>query len=238
MARYNPTAEVKIVKPCGERWEAMPGNSRVRHCDACGRDVINAASLTPEQIEEHIEAALNGKPMPCMRLVQFEDGALLAARSEQRLSLLQRAVAALSALTVLATVAVAQQPSNTGNATLTGRTIDVTGEGVPGASVKLQQPNHTDIVVKTARDGTFKIETAPGEYALSADSIGFRHLPAQRVILHRGTQDLAQPLKLEVGELMGQVVVVAVKPLKTESPKTERNLVPAASPQYATPERR
>jgi hypothetical protein len=241
MARYNPTAEVKIAKPCGERWEAMPGNSRVRHCDACGRDVINAASLTPEQIEEHIRAALNGTPMPCMRLVQFEDGSLLTAQSERRSGLVQRGLAALSMLTVLATTAGAQHASATRDAMLTGRVTDTTGAGIPGVSVKLQQPNHADVAAKTAADGTFKIETTPGEYALSADRNGFQHLSAQGVVLHEGAQDLAQPLKLEVGALMGEVVVVKDTDkyrVKTESPKTERKLETVASPRYPTPARR
>jgi len=89
--------------------------------------VINAASLTPEEIEGHIRAALNGKPMPCMRLVQFEDGSLLTARTERGLSLIQRAVAGVSAIAVSATTAVSQQFPATRDAMLTGRITDTTG---------------------------------------------------------------------------------------------------------------
>jgi hypothetical protein len=190
--------------------------------------VINVAAVTPEQIEQHIEASRHGVAMPCMRLVQFEDGSLLTARSQQPLSLFQRAVAGLSVLTILATTAVAQQASGAGDATLTGRVIDATGEGVSGASVKLQQPNHTELVVKTATDGTFSIEASAGEYALTADSLGFQHLPAQRVILHKGTQDLAQPVKLEVATLMGEVVVIE-KPLKTKKSKPSTTMISPVS---------
>jgi hypothetical protein len=135
--------------------------------------VINAASLTPEEIEERIRAALDGRPMPCMRLVQFEDGSLLTAQSERRPSLIQRGLAAASMLTVLTTTAGAQQASATRDAMLTGRVIDATGMGIPGTSVKLQQPNHSDITVKAAADGTFKIEATPGEYALSRIGMAF-----------------------------------------------------------------
>jgi hypothetical protein len=240
MARYVPSALLQIAKPCSENWEAMAGGSRVRHCASCGRNVINVASLTPEQIEKHIEAARHGTPMPCMRLVRFEDGALLTARTDRQLSLRQRAIATLSALTIAATTAVAQQAPSAGDATLTGRITDRTGTGIPGAFVKLQQPNHTDIVVKTSGDGTFNVKAIPGEYALSADALGFQHLPAQRVILAKGPQNLPQPLKLDVAALMGQVVVVTngPEPLKTESSKDERRLAPADSPQYSTPGRR
>jgi hypothetical protein len=131
-------------------------------------------------------------------------------------------------LTILATTAVAQQASGAGDATLTGRVIDATGEGVSGASVKLQQPNHTELVVKTATDGTFSIEASAGEYALTADSLGFQHLPAQRVILHKGTQDLAQPVKLEVATLMGEVVVIE-KPLKTKKSKPSTTMISPVS---------
>jgi len=71
MARYVPSASLQIEKPCHEDWDSMAGNSRVRHCAACQRDVVNAAALTPEQIERHIQAASKGEPTPCMRLVQF-----------------------------------------------------------------------------------------------------------------------------------------------------------------------
>lgn len=217
MARYDPTAEMKIAKPCGESWEAMRGDSRVRHCDACGCDVINAASLTPEQIEEHIEAALDGKPMPCMRLVQFEDGSLLTAQTGRRLSFVQRAVAGVSAFAVIAASAIAQS-SAAATATLRGRVVDPHGAGVSSATVRLHQPNHPDVTVKTGDDGAFAAEAAPGNYAIDAEKPGFTYFATERVVLHTGVQELARPLKLETGMWLGRVVV-SEKPLKTTTPR-------------------
>jgi hypothetical protein len=81
MAGYKPKVAIRIPKPCSESWEAMAGDARVRHCGECGRDVRNLAAMTPAEIDAMLAAP---GPLPCMRLVQYEDGSLLTARVEQR----------------------------------------------------------------------------------------------------------------------------------------------------------
>jgi hypothetical protein len=205
----------------------MPGNSRMRHCDACGRDVINAASLTPEQIEEHIRAGLDGKSMPCMRLVQFEDGSLLTARTERGLSLIQRAVAGVSAFAVMAASAVAQSNAPV-MTTLRGRVVDAAGAGVGGATVKLHSRNHPDSVAKSAVDGTFVVVAISGEYGLEARGPKSGYFVSDYVFLHTGEQKLSDPLRLtrEVTVTVADVVVVDRESatVKTENPKWEPTL--------------
>src|SRR5580698_5167237 len=103
MSGYTPKVAMKVTKPCSESWEAMPGDARVRHCGACDRDVHNLAAMTPAQID-----ALLAKPgpLPCMRMVQFEDGSLMAARVAVRHSLFQRTALTLSTAMLAVTTSV------------------------------------------------------------------------------------------------------------------------------------
>ena len=61
-----------VQTPCDERWDDMVGDSAVRHCARCDKDVYNlsAHSVTAA-------AALRASPSrPCIRITQRTDGAI------------------------------------------------------------------------------------------------------------------------------------------------------------------
>src|SRR6185312_7923892 len=93
MSGYKPKVAITIPNPCRESWEDMAGDARVRHCGACGRDVRNVATMTPSEIDAMLAAP---GPLPCMRIVRYQDGSLLTARVEQKPGMLQRASMMLS----------------------------------------------------------------------------------------------------------------------------------------------
>ena len=67
-------------------------------------------------------------------------------------------------------------------ATVTGRVIDSTGAALPGVTVEMSQRGAKPVVVTTARDGNFAIETEAGTYVLAFDLINFAIAQRQVII--------------------------------------------------------
>ncbi|GAB4211890.1 MAG: hypothetical protein OHK0013_34040 [Sandaracinaceae bacterium] len=67
---------VRIASPCEERWEAMVGDERVRHCSRCDRDVFNLGALTAEEIQKLLA---DRGVRRCVRLYRRHDGTMLTA---------------------------------------------------------------------------------------------------------------------------------------------------------------
>lgn len=130
MSSYKPSREIRVAKPCSESWEAMSGDSRRRHCGACDRYVLNTATMTPEQIES---ALAKPGPLPCMRLVRLEDGALMTAQVVQKQSLLTRAIAAIATAVMMSTATAFAGKPKLHPVTLQGKLVDPSGAPVPHA---------------------------------------------------------------------------------------------------------
>ena len=66
--------KLRIASPCTEKWDAMTGDDRTRHCAKCRLNVFNFAGMsTPE-----IEALLTEKEgRVCARLFRRSDGTVL-----------------------------------------------------------------------------------------------------------------------------------------------------------------
>lgn len=233
MRSYRPTAPIRIAKPCGESWEAMPGDSRVRHCGVCDRDVHNGATMTPAQLEAIL--AQPG-PLPCMRLVQCEDGSLLMARTEQRPGLLRRASLALSTVMLMAGGAAAQNPTlpkQDQRAILQGRVVDVTGASISHARVELLADGKQAVSAEADAQGAFVLTVLPGAYTLDVASPGFKRSDAMPVQLHAGTQQASKPILLQLAsENLGVIVVVPEEEMLSESPPGPALLSPAPTPQW------
>ena len=67
-----PAAPWSIASPCDERWEAMTGDDRVRHCARCSKNVVD---LSAHSIDEARAFRASATP-PCLRLTQRADGAV------------------------------------------------------------------------------------------------------------------------------------------------------------------
>jgi hypothetical protein len=226
MAGYRPSVELKIAKPCSESWEAMDGDSRVRHCAACDRDVLNLASMTPANIEAIFA---KGGPLPCMRVVRLEDGGLLTAQVAPRASVLTRLVAAISATIMVPVVAAQTAQSPERAVTLQGKVQDPAGATIPNATVQLR---HGAEVITTATDihGRFAVSAPPGRYELVTTMRGFVN-DSETIQLNVGSRELTKPITLRVGMIeVGEVVAI---PIKTR--KAKKLPVAAVSAVSATP---
>ena len=67
-------ATVQIAAPCPARWSEMRGDDRVRHCDACHKNVYNLSAMATEEAEALL-AATEGDL--CIRLYRRADGTVL-----------------------------------------------------------------------------------------------------------------------------------------------------------------
>jgi Carboxypeptidase regulatory-like domain len=224
MADYRPTRGIRIEKPCGESWEAMPGDVRVRRCGSCDRDVYNVASMMPEQIEAML--AKPG-PLPCMRIVRNHDGSLLAARNEQRPNVFVRASMALSTVMLMAGTAAAQ---GTGSAkpetaaSLIGQVVDPKGQPIAHADVELWKKSKMVTTIETDEQGKFRLGAAPGNYSIYALEHDREMQRSQTfdVTLRAGLQEAKKAIHLQPATIeVGEVVAVPTTPrLGTRKVKT------------------
>jgi hypothetical protein len=221
MSGYTPKITIAIAKPCSESWETMAGNASVRHCGSCDRDVRNVAAMTPAQIDAML--AQPG-PLPCMRLVQFDDGSLLVARSEHRHFLL-RASMALSTVMLMAGCAQTTGSSKPeSNANLIGQVVDLKGKPIAHVNVQLWRKDKMVVTVETDDRGSFRLAAAPGNYsiyALERDGEEYLQSDIFDVKLQAGLQETKKAMHLRpVAVTVGDVVDVRPKP-KLQTSKTK-----------------
>ncbi len=67
---------IQVASPCEANWNAMTGDARVRHCDACQKHVYNLSEMTHQQAEALI-LAKEGKL--CVTFFRRADGTILTA---------------------------------------------------------------------------------------------------------------------------------------------------------------
>lgn len=67
---------LKIASPCAERWGAMSGDDRVRHCQKCSLKMFNIVALPAIEVKALIERT---EGRVCVRLYRRPDGTLLTA---------------------------------------------------------------------------------------------------------------------------------------------------------------
>src|SRR5262249_18321977 len=68
--------DVRVASPCGERWEAMHGDERVRFCDTCRKNVYNLSPM-PRAEAQALLAEREGSI--CVRLYRRDDGTVITA---------------------------------------------------------------------------------------------------------------------------------------------------------------
>lgn len=66
--------KLRIASPCHERWEAMRGDDRVRHCDRCDKDVHDLSAMSAAEADALLAAA---GARPCLRLHRRADGRVI-----------------------------------------------------------------------------------------------------------------------------------------------------------------
>ena len=66
------TRRLRIAEPCSREWEAMAGDARVRHCDACKKEVHDLSALDAEEAERVL--ARVGSSSLCLRVKHDDEG--------------------------------------------------------------------------------------------------------------------------------------------------------------------
>ena len=86
----NPLRNVRIASPCGEDWEAMYGDDRVRFCGKCQLNVYNLSAMTRVEAERLI-AGREGRL--CARFFRRADGTVLTTDCPVGLAAVKRKIA-------------------------------------------------------------------------------------------------------------------------------------------------
>lgn len=73
----NTLHSIKIATPCTASWDQMQGDSRVRHCGDCNKNVFNLSAM-PEA-EASALLAGNTKGELCVRFYRREDGTVMTS---------------------------------------------------------------------------------------------------------------------------------------------------------------
>lgn len=97
--------QIRIASPCGESWDSMRGDERMRHCDRCNLNVYNFAAMTAEEALVLLDSA--GDRL-CGRIFRRTDGTVLLRDCPVGLAAVRRKVvrgAALAVVLLLSTAA-------------------------------------------------------------------------------------------------------------------------------------
>jgi hypothetical protein len=205
---------IRVASPCSADWKKMPGDDRVRYCQACNLPVYNLPAFTESEIRELLA---NRQGRLCGRLYQRRDGTVLTENCPVGLRAVTRRIsrfagAILAVLTpnfISTPFALAQSymRTNVSNATILIDALDPAGAPVPQATVVLREPSRKlSIQGKTDKHGRAVLR-APitGEYFLSISAPGLRSLP-KTVKLQAG-EVLSLPVRLELDGIMGEIVM-------------------------------
>lgn len=109
MSRFaNTLGRVRVAAPCGEEWDEMRGDERVRFCSRCSLNVYNLSAMTRREAERLV---VSNEGRLCVRFYRRRDGMILTqncpgglARIRLRVSRVASAAAA-AAFGLLAGVA-------------------------------------------------------------------------------------------------------------------------------------
>ena len=229
---------LRIASPCSADWNQMPGNDRVRHCEACNLNVYNFSAMTEPEIKRLV-AEREGRL--CALMYRRTDGTMLTQNCPvglkaltRRLSRIAGAVLAAMLPNFVAVPPVAGQSytrTNVGDATIQLQVVDPQGAVIPDASVTLTPlPDGKPIQSKTDKHGQLLLrQPRAGRYRLEVSYPGFQSDP-ETVELRAG-EILSFQVRLYI-RLMGVVVEVET------SRQPDKSAVPqdmAATPSRSAP---
>lgn len=232
MSKKSFIDSVKVGSPCGEDWEMMSGNERVRFCTHCSKHVNNLSEMTRKQASRFVRASggdiciryivnpVTKQPLFANQLLQIKRrapgiaaGAVAASMS---LSTATYAQGGMAPVTVDKAVVRAEGKScddpadnKSKSATahkITGTVVDPNGAVIPNASITLFSSEGT-LTTSSDSDGTYRFENLlPGTYRIETSSPGFRN-NLREVVLGRQDEVIANSAL----EIVGVNEVVEVK---------------------------
>ena len=205
---------IRIASPCSADWNKMPGDDRIRHCEACNLNVYNLSAFTEHEIRELL---LKREGRLCGRLYQRNDGTVMAQNCPVGLRTITRRISriggvlfSLLASSFMALPDFAQSYSST-NIASAAVSIQVGGPGstpIADASATLRETSRNqEFKGKTDKQGRL-ILRAPmgGKYLLTVSAPGLMSY-TQTVELRQG-KILSLPVELDMAT-MGQIIEIA-----------------------------
>ncbi len=121
--------EIRVASPCGERWDAMTGDDRMRFCGSCQQHVFDLSAMTTAEAEGFLRERTGEV---CVRFYRRADGTVLTAdcptgvrrRRRRRFAVAGAAVAVISSLAGGVARALAGQPERKPPTHVMGRIPD------------------------------------------------------------------------------------------------------------------
>jgi hypothetical protein len=205
---------IRIASPCSADWEQMPGDDRVRHCQACNLNVYNLPAFTEREIRRLLTER---EGRFCARLYQRRDGTVLTQNCPvgvrvvtRRISRIAGAILSFMIPNFASTLPVAAQSywlTNVGDAVLQLEVVDPAGTPVTGADVTLTEPSHNQrLHGKTDKKGRLVLRgPVAGRYTLA---ISAPALEGFETVELRSGRMLSFMAVLHLRGLMGDVVVI------------------------------
>lgn len=228
---------IDVKTPCNESWEEMTGNSEVRFCSHCAKNVHDISAMTRTKAEKLVKDS-NGQL--CVRYVKNPEGKIINLPPKFTQIKRRAAIAAgvLATSLTLSTIAYSQgEPISLKNdskqnekaekknlkmenqiSTISGTVTDSNDAAVVKAKVILRDINSLNTrQTQTAENGFYqftKVET--NVYILEIESFGFEKFVLENIIFSEGDK-IEKSIILEVGAIMGDMIVVEMPLEKPES---------------------
>lgn len=129
-----PQLRILTGTPCGADWDAMSGDSRVRRCQHCDRNVYNVAEMTSQEVQELIRST---EKRVCGKVFRRPDGTAVTRDCHDKPAQAKRVRFSITSLIVLVTASAilfALFPifKNTIGPWITSWLPNARGERVPG----------------------------------------------------------------------------------------------------------
>ena len=130
MSRFaNTLGRVRVAAPCGEDWDEMRGDERVRFCSRCSLNVYNLSAMTRREAERLV---LGAEGRLCVRFYRRRDGTILTQNCPAGLIKLKRRVSRVASAVAAAVAGL------------------LTGVGVSSVTERRAEHLATPVVVVTA----------------------------------------------------------------------------------------
>lgn len=225
---------ITVKSPCGESWDEMTGSDEVRFCSHCAKDVHNITAMNRAEAEKLVKRS-NGKI--CVRIEKNPTAKLVTASPKPIQIKRSNAFAAgiLATSLTLSTITYAQSepiiPKSNSNQTqkdnpsksednqtfssVSGEIKDASGAVITNVKITLRDTQTGKIrVTQSDENGFYEFRNVEaGIYEIEAESNGFIKLVLKDVEILENTK-LTKELVLEVGALMGDVVIIDESEIK------------------------
>ncbi|MEK7855126.1 MAG: carboxypeptidase-like regulatory domain-containing protein [Acidobacteriota bacterium] len=235
---------IDVRKPCSESWEEMTGNSEVRFCSHCSKDVYDLSTMTRAKAERFVRDS-NGRL--CVRYVKDARGKVVTATPRLTQIKRQATVAAgvLAASLTFSSLAYAQgkpvklgelkadseqgvskkDPRSGGRSSISGEVLDMNGAVVPGTKVTLRKYKDGEIkITQSDERGRYEfVEIESGIFDIEAVSPGFLKLILTNISITEPAT-LLKNLTLEAGAIVGELLVLEGPPVEASEPKLQTEI--------------